>query len=115
MFARSHERPLAKSDTQAFVDVLKERGFHFWGFVVNRVLSRRIGITKEASLEQWVAEIATLTSSFSALLPPLEHEREAARFLQSLSGRGGSVALIPEQKTDVHSVGALLEISRVLA
>ncbi|MBI3542282.1 MAG: ArsA family ATPase [Deltaproteobacteria bacterium] len=123
LMVTSPER-LSKADTQDFVRLLGESGFRFWGFVVNRVLGRRLGLLEDtapdvAALERGLAgatpeTLRTLRAAFDQLKPRLEHEREAARFLAGLAGRATQVALVPEQTTDVHSVGALLGVSRQL-
>ncbi|MBI3555935.1 MAG: ArsA family ATPase [Deltaproteobacteria bacterium] len=89
LMVTSPER-LSKSDTQEFVSILDERGYRFWGFVVNRVLGRRIGISSGSGAdaldsEKWVAELKPLSgnrpaeslnillSNFEQLVPTLEH------------------------------------------
>jgi hypothetical protein len=61
------------------------------------------------------ATLKTLRENFAAVEPSLEHEQDAARFLKALSGRAGQVTLVAEQPTDVHSVGALLDVSLALS
>ena len=127
LMVTSPER-LSKSDTQEFVSILDERGYRFWGFVVNRVLGRRIGLdTGTLDVARWESELKPnsagrppdtlelLRATFETLVPTLEHEQEAERFLATLSGRGGKVLLVPEQPTDVHSVSSLVQISRQLS
>lgn len=121
LMVTSPER-ISKADTQEFVKILTERGYKFWGFVVNRVLGRSVGISGKPTPEEWARELAhtglsddaikTLRLNFSNLEPTLEHEADAARFLSQLSGLKGHVVLVPEQPNDVHSVEALITISQ---
>jgi anion-transporting ArsA/GET3 family ATPase len=135
LMVTSPER-LSKSDTQEFVRILADRGYSFWGFVVNRVLGLRLGIddskhdgrhhTRDVadSVDAWAsalstkgadeATVSTLRSAFTLLGPALEHERDAREFLAKLAGRAGHVALVPEQPEDVHSVAALVEVAQEL-
>src|SRR5262249_10071020 len=98
-------------------------------FVVNRVLGRRLGMEELSSasidtksLEKTLSTtppeaLRVLRATYEQLTPRLEHEVEAARFLASLSGTvqgRAPVALVAEQPTDVHSVGALVGVSRQL-
>ncbi len=131
LMVTSPER-LSKTDTQEFVGILDERGYRFWGFVVNRVLGRRLGLDAGAGVgarevdkleKELLANsgkrpadaLKILRANFEQLVPTLEHELEAERFLATLSGRGGKVLLVPEQPTDVHSVSSLVQISRQLS
>jgi len=125
LMVTSPER-LSKQDTQDFVRIISERGYPFWGFVVNRVLSKRLGINIDSPLqvtrlaaEQKSKLIPPLSkqetdeaeAAFNTLVPTLELEQDCARFLKSLSGSHGNVTLVSEQPTDVHSMGALLKLS----
>jgi anion-transporting ArsA/GET3 family ATPase len=115
---------LSKSDTQEFVRILGDRGYAFWGFVVNRVLGLRLGIEGDPEVDKWTRALSskgadadtikTLRSAFTLLGPALEHERDAREFLAKLAGRGGHIALVPEQPEDVHSVAALVEVAQQL-
>lgn len=110
---------LSKNDTQQFVELINERGYRFWGFVVNRVLGRKLNLEPSVVSAPAPSELssttrAVLEKNFELVVPTLEHERDAFAFLQRLSGSKGHVVLVPEQKSDVHSVGALLEISHDL-
>lgn len=118
LMVTSPER-LSKSDTQQFVELIGERGYRFWGFVVNRVLGRKLnlsgGVTAHSEAAGATAEeLRTLAQNFDLLKPTLEHERDAFEFLKGVSGSRGKVVLVPEQATDVHSVRALLEVSHAL-
>ncbi|MBI2606026.1 MAG: ArsA family ATPase [Deltaproteobacteria bacterium] len=120
LMVTSPER-LRKEDTQAFVRKLREDAYPFWGFVVNRVLSRAIGATKWAA--EWDSELAsqgfdakqieTLRMNFRELQPQLQHEADASEYLKNFSGT--RVALVAERSSDVHSVSALVGIADELA
>ncbi|MEW6055624.1 MAG: ArsA-related P-loop ATPase [Bdellovibrionota bacterium] len=128
LMVTSPER-LSKVDTQDFVRLIGDRGYHFWGFVVNRVLSKRLGLSLEsavqtpspsARIEQILAtqknpvaspeELKVLKESFAQLHATLQHELDAALFLRQISRRESNVLMIEEQPSDVHSVPALLRL-----
>ena len=117
LMVTSSER-LTKSDTQSFVETLRSQGFPFWGFVVNRVLRARIRFEKTeseyASLFRETlseAEIEILLQNFKEIETVFQHEKEAANFLKSLS-KQINVCEVPEQPTDVHTLGALHELAQ---
>lgn len=114
---------LSKRDTQDFVKVLNERGYRFWGFVVNRVLAKRLGLgTTEIDIDKWAGKLKDISpaaakllkQNFDQLEPALLHEQEAERFLAGLSGIRPKIVAVPEQPTDVHSVAALVQVSQAL-
>lgn len=125
LMVTSPER-LSKSDTQDFVRILGERGYRFWGFIVNRVLGKRLGLKDDSiNSEKLVAELRAtggisdddlrvLRQSFEQLAPALELEFDASKFLSKVTGSKVNVALVPEQPSDVHSVDALARVSREL-
>lgn len=109
---------LSKTDTQDFVDLIHKQGYPFWGFVVNRVLGRKLGLKPEQTSQTTAPntdgdELEILRQNMTLLEPTLEHEKDAFAFLRGLSAASSiNVALVPEQRSDVHSVSALLELSR---
>ena len=112
---------LSKNDTQGFVELIHEQAYPFWGFVVNRVLGRKLKLapgqtTPDNTLTTDKIELEVLSKNFTLLTSTLEHEKDAFDFLRGLSAAQSkyNVALVPEQRSDVHSVSALLELSRQL-
>jgi anion-transporting ArsA/GET3 family ATPase len=120
LMVTSPER-LSKSDTQDFVNLLDERGYRFWGFVVNRVLGAKLGIESSGDFTKSrradgisAADRKVLEEAFETIEPLLRHEQEAEAFLHSLD-RSANVVLIPEQTSDVHSIESLVAVSQTLA
>lgn len=124
LLVTSPER-ISKNDTQEFLKLLSERGYRFWGFVVNRMLGRRLGIqgaptAKPAKeIRKWAEQVqeneaTILKSNFELITPILEHEYDTHQFLKraadSSTDTAPAVVLVAEQRSDVHSIGALLEI-----
>jgi anion-transporting ArsA/GET3 family ATPase len=120
---------LVRQDTQDFVSRLKSEGFPFWGFVVNRVLSLKLGFpkvqsaleldalfkrsTEELCQKIGVSQCASLQDELRPLLTALQQEVQATAFLQGISANV-KVQLVPEQKSDVHSMESLHEIATAL-
>lgn len=131
LMVTSAER-LSKTDTHEFVRILEERGYPFWGFVVNRMLGPRVGVavngggaggldpdallvTSRETMRLSPADEKALVENFRRILPLLEYERDVAEFLRRLpTEHVHGVAIVPEQPGDVHSVSALLAVSEDL-
>jgi len=123
LMVTSPER-LVRADTQEFVALLKKQEYPFWGFVVNRVLRARMGLTtipaaNDPVVSTWEKSLAPklnaddltcLRNNFIEVQALLRHEAEAAKFLQGLSTQT-NVCEVAEQPTDVHSIGALYELA----
>ncbi len=113
---------LAKNDTQDFVDKLKEEGFPFYGFIMNRVLGLKLGLSTtptNAHIDTWANELEQKTSATTASLLKkafqpvqltLQHEEQTAEFLKSISP-GATVSNLAEQNNDVHCIEDLYEIA----
>ncbi len=121
LMVTSPER-LSKNDTLEFVSNLSPRGLRFWGFIINRVLSRRIGIENVEKIDLTAlgktvdaADASILLKNFGLLHPALEHEKDATRYLRSISRKNSSVIFVPEQQQDVHSIDSLLNVSQGLS
>ncbi len=115
LMVTSPER-LSKEDTIDFVSLLNELNYPFWGFIVNRTLSLKLGIKDSQELQNTQNfqalskdEKNLVLKNFEFIFKKLEKEKEVENFLSSCTTKNNTV-LIPEQSDDIHNIQTLLKI-----
>lgn len=109
----------SKSDTQDFVSILEERNYPFWGFILNRSLTKGLNLQKNSQVEVLPSlssqEMQTLLEAQKLVQPLLENELESEKTLTSAMQRKKiNVLKVAEQSNDVHSAETLLSFAEGL-
>jgi anion-transporting ArsA/GET3 family ATPase len=130
LMVTSPER-FSKADTQDFVSLLAERDYPFWGFILNRALTKRLGLSEVKTIDtKLVAQLKTelknspnfnadelqqLTDSFDQVQRWVENELQTEQHLaKAVKTKNINVVKIADQSKDVHSAKALVKLAEAL-
>ena len=117
---------LSKTDTNDFVEYLAQHQYPFWGFIVNRTLFAKLGMSIDIEItENFPNELCSqlpdtvstearriLVNHFESLLQRIKHEKDAYAFL--LKMKSTHSVFVPDLNSDVHSIESLLELSEAI-
>lgn len=114
-------------DTEEFLKILEIKGYPFWGFLINRVLLKKLGFDYTMDFKEQLPVysgafenqssdlLEVLQENAATLKYQLEQDIRVLRQIQRLSKHSRlSYVAIPEQDRDVHSIEALVELFQSL-
>lgn len=101
---------LSQTDTAEFINILKSRGFHFSGILLNRVLFQYLGMKKPEKFNLESIKNTEIKDQLLLLEPRLIIESKAFDWLQN-SQTAIPYCFISEQNEPVNSIEQLIEVS----